>query len=90
MRYIEQEDLEANAALFQQQSAPLLQRFGLETNRKLITADKYRELMRGLNAKQRQVVSFHRRWCKYAVIAMKKGEAIRPYHIGYFSVVLVE
>ena len=36
MRRIEQEDLDANAALFQQQSAPLLQRFALETNRELI------------------------------------------------------
>ena len=48
MRHIEQEDLDANAELFQHQSAPLLQRFGLETNRKLIPPDRYRELMRAL------------------------------------------
>jgi hypothetical protein len=58
VRHIEQEDLDANAALFQQQSTPLLQRFALETNRELIPPDKYRELMRGLNTKQRQVVNF--------------------------------
>ena len=46
MRRIEQGDLDANAALFQHQSAQLLQRFGLETNRELIPPDKYRELMR--------------------------------------------
>ena len=46
------EDLDANAALFQQQSTPLLQRFDLETNRELIPPDQYRELMRGLNTKQ--------------------------------------
>ena len=78
MRRIEQEDLDANATLFQQQSAPLLQRFDLETNRELIPPDKYLELMRGLNTKQRQAVNFHRRWFKDAVIAMKKGENIKP------------
>jgi hypothetical protein len=51
-----------HVALFQQQSAPLLQRFALETNRELIPPDKYRELMRGLNTKQRQAVNFHRKW----------------------------
>ena len=81
MRRIEQEDLDANAALFQQQSAPLLQRFDVETNRELIPPDEYRELMRGLNTKQRQAVNFHRRWRKDAVIAMKKGEAIEPYRV---------
>ena len=79
MRHIEQENLDANAALFQQQPAPLLQRFDLETNRELIPPDKYRELMRGLNTKQKQAVNFHRRWYIHTVVAMKKGEAIKPY-----------
>lgn len=83
---IKQEDLDVNTALFQrQQTTPLLQIFGVETNR---APDRYRELMRGLNAKQKQVISYHRRWCKDAVVAMKKGEAIKPYRI--LSVVLVE
>ena len=74
---IEQEDLDANAQLFRrQQTTPLLQRFGMETNRQLIPPDQYRELMRGLNIKQRQVVSYHRRWCKDTVVAMKKGQAL--------------
>ena len=60
MRRIEQEDLDANAALFQQQSASLLQSFDLETNRELIPPDKYCEVMKGLNTKQRQAVNFHR------------------------------
>ena len=51
LRNIEPEDLDANAVLFQRQSAPLLQRFALETNRKLIPPDNYHELMRGLNTK---------------------------------------
>ena len=82
MRTIEQEDLDANASLFQQQqTTPLLQRFTLETNRALIPPDEYRQLMRGLNTKQRQIVNYHRKWCKDAVIAMKKGEAIKPYRV---------
>ena len=65
----------------QQQTTPLLQRFAMETNRELIPPDKYCELMRGLNTNQRQAVNFHRRWYKDAVIAMKKGEAIKPYRV---------
>lgn len=79
---IEQEDLDANAQIFQQQqTAPLLQRFNAETNRELIPADQYRALMRGLNCKQKQVISFHRRWCKSAVISMKTGQPIKPYRV---------
>ncbi len=48
-RSIEQEDLDANARLFQQQQAsPLLQRFTAETNRELL---EYRTAIRGLNSK---------------------------------------
>ena len=72
MSTVEQEDLDANASLFQQQqTTPLLQRFSLEGNRELIPPDQYRKLVRGLNTKQRQIVNFHRRWCKDAVISMK-------------------
>ena len=46
--------------------------------RELISPDKYHELMRGLNTKQRQAMNFHRRWCKDGVLAMKKGEPIKP------------
>ena len=37
--------------------------------------------MRGLNTKQRQIVNYYRKWCKGAVIAKKKGEAIKPYRV---------
>ena len=53
----------------------------METNRELISPDKYCELMRGLNTKQRLAVNFHRRWYKDAVIATKKGEAVKPYRV---------
>ena len=72
MRTIEQEDLDANASLFQQQqTAPLLQRFSLETSRELIPPDLHHEFMRGLNTKHRQIVSFHRRWHRWCHIYEK-------------------
>ena len=81
MQNIEQEDLDANAQIFQQQqTAPLLQRFSAETNRQLLSPDEYHALMRGLNCKQKQVVTFHR-WCKNAVIFMKTGQPIKPYRV---------
>ena len=89
MRCIEQEDLDANAALFQHQSAQLLQRFGLETNRELIPPDKYCELMRGLNTKQRQAVNFHRKWCKdsyYGILIwtkLSKHNKVSKKHVVY-------
>ena len=79
---IEQEDLDANAQLLQQQqTAPLLERFSIETKRDLLVTDQYRQLMRGLNFKQKQIVSFHRRWCKSAVTSMKMGQPIAPYRV---------
>ena len=60
MRTIEQEDLNANAAIFQQQQTTL----------------------RGLNTKQRLVVNYHRNGARIdAVVAMKKGEDVKPYRV---------
>ena len=82
-RSIEQEDLDTNASQFlqQQPSVPLLQRFTAETNRELLSPEEYRAAIRGLNRKQRQVIMFHRAWCKRAVIALKNGESVSPYHV---------
>ncbi len=83
-RSIEQEDLDANARMLQQQqqsSTPLLQRFTAETNRELLSPEEYRAAVRGLNKKQRQVVMFHRRWCKSAVTALQKGQPVKPYRV---------
>ena len=82
-RSIEQEDLDANARLFQQQQAstPLLRRFTAETNRELLSPEEYRAAIRGLNSKQRQVIMFHRAWCKSAVKALRKGEPVNPYRV---------
>ena len=77
-RTLDQTNLDANAQLHQQHSDTLLQRFTTETNRELLAPDQYRAIVRGLNATQKQVVAFHRRWCKDAVIAMRNGEPAGP------------
>ena len=46
-----------------------------------IPADEYRQLMRQLNDKQREMVMFHRCWCKKAVIALRKNEPVEPYRV---------
>lgn len=38
-------------------------------------------MVRGLNKNQYSVVMYHHMWCKQAIIAMKKGEAITPYRL---------
>ena len=52
-RSIEQEDLDANAQIFEQQqhrSNPLLERFATKSSRVVIPPDQYRALVRRLNA----------------------------------------
>jgi len=34
-----------------------------------------------LNDQQRSIVMFHRDWCKKAVIALKEGKPVEPYHV---------
>ena len=56
-------------------------RFEGAANRQEIPAAQYREMLRELNTKQRAIVMFHRNWCKKAVIAMKQGKPVEPYHV---------
>ena len=42
---------------------------------------QYRGMLRELNSKQRAIVMFHRNWCKKAVIALKEGKPVEPYHV---------
>ena len=77
-----EEDLVNNANLLTSSTHGSLHvRFEGAANKQEIPADEYRELLRGLNAKQRQIVMFHRNWCKKAVLALKQGKPIKPYHV---------
>ena len=55
--------------------------FTAETSREVMSPEEYRTALRGLNSKQRQVVMFHRAWCKKALLAMKNGQQVEPYRV---------
>ena len=78
---VSEEDLQANANLLTSTSSSLHVRFESAAKKLEIPADEYRKLLRGLNTKQRQIVMFHRDWCKKAVIALKQGKPIEPYRV---------
>ena len=60
-----QEDLQDNANLLISTSTPSLHvRFESAANSQEIPPDEYRQLLRGLNVKQRAIVMFNRNWCK--------------------------
>ena len=79
-----EQDLIDNASLVQGSttgSGGLSVRYEGAANPAVIPPDEYRELMRGLNSKQRAMITYHRHWCKQTVLAMKKGEHIKPYRV---------
>ena len=81
---MEQEDLDANAELFQRQrTASLLQRFTSENTQQLMSPEEYRQRMRQLNAKQRLVVEYNRRWCKKVVLSYQTNQPFStpPYRL---------
>ena len=79
---ISQEDLDHHTNLFTSTThGSLHARFESAVNKQQIPADEYRTLLRGLTAKQRQIVMFHRDWCKKAVVPLKQGKPIEPYYV---------
>ena len=88
-RDLSQEDIDDNTILINDPSvnssrngpAELAYRFEGAANKDIIPPEEYRSLIRGLNKRQRQIVTYHRKWCKEAVLALKEGKNIKPYHI---------
>ena len=83
-RDIDQEDLDANAQLIETPNRPtseLLARYESIPDRQTLSPAEYRQMVRSLTEKQRQIVSYNRRWCKDAVIALKQNKRVRPYRI---------
>ena len=79
---VSREDLQDNAnVLTSGQASSLHVRFEGAANKQEIPADQYRQMLRELNTKQRAIVMFHRNWCKKAVIALKEGKPVEPYHV---------
>uniref|UniRef100_A0A1X7VGC9 ATP-dependent DNA helicase n=1 Tax=Amphimedon queenslandica TaxID=400682 RepID=A0A1X7VGC9_AMPQE len=88
-RDISQEDIDDNTTLItnpcddksRNNPAALSYRFESAAKKEVIAPDEYRSLMRGLNDKQRPIAFFHRKWCKEAILNLKKGIKIKPYYI---------
>ena len=56
-------------------------RFESAANQLEIPPDQYREYMRGLNEEQRSIVMSHCDWCRKAILALKEGRSVEPYHV---------
>ena len=84
-RQMEQEDLDANAAMINgpmpDAAGELSARYKAEADKKLLPPSEYRTMIRSLNDKQQQVVFYHRKWCKEAVVAMKENRKVEPYRL---------
>ena len=78
---VSQQDLQDNRNILTSAAANLHVRFESAANRQEIPPDQYRQYMRWLNDQQRSVVMFHRDWCKKAVLALKEGKPVEPYHV---------
>ena len=55
--------------------------FESATYRQEISPEQYRQLLRELNAKQREIVLSHCNWCKKAIVALREGTPIEPYRV---------
>ena len=56
-------------------------RFTTELNKTLMSPPEYRAMMRSLNSKQMDVIRFHRKWCKDAIIALKNNKPMPQYTV---------
>ena len=76
------QDLSDNASLLDQKGDGSIQaRFECTANMDEIPPEEYREMMRQLNSRQREIVMYHRKRCKNAVIALRKGKPVVPYRL---------
>ena len=79
------DDLDANEAMIMGPSdarnRELIAQYTAEVEKDVMTPTEYRNIMRGLNKKQSQIVMYNRRWCKNAVKAWKNNQEINPYRI---------
>ena len=85
LRDMEQEDLDANAAMFQnprsEHPGEISARYDAQLRKDILQPKEYRSMVRSLNVKQREVVFYHRMWCKDAVHEIKMNKPITPYRL---------
>ena len=79
------DDLDANEAMMMGESGAqnreLVARYNIEAEKTVMTPTEYRDIVRGLNKKQKQIIMYNRKWCKNAVKAWKNNQEINPYRI---------
>ena len=80
---LNQDDINDNNALLTNVSSStnVFQRYESACNTDVLSPEEYRKMMRQLNKKQKQIVMYHRRWCKDAIVCLKRGENVKPYQI---------
>ena len=78
-----EEDLRHNSHVMDTTSVPVLGRYEKAANSEEIPPDEYRQLVRQLNDKQRDIVMFHRQWCKSALVALRNDQPVKPYRVLY-------
>ena len=78
---VSQQDLQDNECILTSATSNLHVRFESAANQQEIPPAQYRQYIRELNDQQITIVMFHRNWCKKAVIALKEGKPVEPYHV---------
>ena len=78
---VSQQDLHDNKNILTSASTSLHVRLESVTNQQEIPPDQYWQYVRELNDQQRSIVMFHCDWCRKAVLALKKGKPVEPYHV---------
>ena len=63
------------------QQSELHCRFSVELGKTLMEPRQYRAMIRSLNPKQKDVLKFHRKWCKDAIVALKTNRPLAPYRL---------
>ena len=76
-----QQDLCDNESILTSGTSALHVKFESASNSLEIPPEQYRQYVRELNEQQRCMVMFHRDWCKNAVLALKEGKPVEPYHV---------
>ena len=57
------------------------QMYDHEVTKGQLPSKVYRQMLRLLNTKQKQIVQYHRKWCVEAVTNMRRRNPVVPYQI---------
>ena len=85
-RPMAEEDIQANIEQFVKE--PTISRnesmnlkYTKEASKELLSSKEYNKCMQVLNKEQKEMVMYHRKWCKETVLAIKYNKPVKPYCI---------